>query len=79
MFHNSNSPRLYLRKMGVGAEVNNVMIRIEWDKLLWDSRRILIAKTFAKIIACDLSGCDLPDNESILKKKLIGFDGYGIA
>ena len=54
------------------------MIRIEWDKLLWDSRTIMLAKAFAEIIASDLAKATLPDNEAILKKKQIGFDGYDV-
>lgn len=76
VYHNSNNPRLFLRKISLNEDVNNVMIRIEWDKILYDSRRILITKTFAEIMAKDFAGRDLPDNETILKKKDIGFDGY---
>lgn len=76
VYHNSNNPRLFLRKINLNEDVNNVMIRIEWDKILYDPRRILITKTFAEIMARDFAGRDLPDNEAILKKKEIGFDGY---
>lgn len=76
VYHSSNNPRLFLRKINLNEDVNNVMIRIEWDKILYDPRRILITKTFAEIIARDFAGRDLPDNEAILKKKEIGFDGY---
>jgi len=76
VYHSSNNPRLFLRKINLNEDVNNVMIRIEWDKILYDPRRILITKTFAEIMARDFAGRDLPDNEAILKKKEIGFDGY---
>lgn len=76
VYHSSNNPRLFLRKINLNEDVNNVMIRIEWDKILYDPRRILITKTFAEIMARDFAGRDLPDNEAILKKKDIGFDGY---
>lgn len=78
VYHNSNTPRLLFRKINLDKGVNNVMIRIEWDKLLWDPRRIMLAKTFAEIIADDLAHAPLPDNLDILKKKDIGFDGYDV-
>ena len=78
VYHSSNNPRLFVRKINLNDDVNNVMIRIEWEKILYDPRRILITKTFAEIIAKDFAGSDLPDNEAILKKKEIGFDGYDI-
>lgn len=77
-YHSSNNPRLFLRKINLNDDVNNVVIRIEWDKILYDPRRILITKTFAEIIAKDFACTDLPDNENILKKKEIGFDGYDV-
>ena len=76
VYHSSNNPRLFLRKINLNEDVNNVMIRIEWDKILYDPHRISITKTFAEIMARDFAGRDLPDNEAILKKKEIGFDGY---
>lgn len=78
VYHSSNNPRLFLRKIDINEDVNNVMIRIEWDKILYDPRRILITKTFAEIIAKDFAGRELPDNETTLNKKEIGFDGYDI-
>lgn len=78
VYHNSNTQRLLFRKINLDKGVNNVMIRIEWDKLLWDPRRIMLAKTFAEIIADDLAHAPLPDNLDILKKKDIGFDGYDV-
>lgn len=78
VYHNSHTPRLFLRKINLNNDVNNVMIRIEWNKLLWDSRRILIAKTIAQLAAQHMAHAPLPDIEELLKKKQIGFDGYGV-
>lgn len=78
VYHASDSPRLLLRKAHLNADVNNVMIRIEWQRLLWDTRRIMIAKTMAEIIAHDLARAPMPDNVALLKKKQIGFDGYDL-
>ena len=64
--------------MHLNADVNNVMIRIEWNRLLWDPRRIKLAQTLASIIAQDLARAPLPDNMDILKHKAIGFDDYDV-
>lgn len=77
-YHNSNTPRLFLRKIHLNSDVNNVMIRIDWSKLLWDTRRILFIKSIAEMAAKHLAKTSLPDNESVLKKKSIGYDNYGI-
>lgn len=78
VYHASNTPRLFLRKMCLNDDVNNVMMRIEWSKLLWDTRRILILKTIAELAARHFAHRPLPDIEAILKTKDIGFDGYDI-
>ncbi len=77
-YHNSNNQRLLFRKIHLNNDVQNVMIRIEWSKLLWDPRRILIAKSMAQIIAKDFANAPMPDNETILKQKSIGFDDYDV-
>ena len=79
VYHASNTPRLFLRKIHLNDDVNNVVMRIEWELMLWNPKRILIAKTLAEIIAEDLAHAPLPDNETLLKKKQIGFDGYDIS
>lgn len=78
VYHASNTPKLFLRKIRLNADVNNVMIRIEWNKLLWDTRRILLVKAIADIAARRFAHRDLPDIEAVLKKKSIGFDDYDI-
>ena len=79
VYHASNTPRLFLRKIHLNDDVNNVIMRIEWELMLWNPLRIKIAKTLAKIIAEDLAHAHLPDIEALLKKKQIGFDGYDIS
>ena len=47
-YHNVTSPNVFARKYeaGKGSE-NNIVLRIAWSACLWDSRRIVIAKTLA--------------------------------
>ena len=47
-YHNVSSPNVFVRKYenGKGSR-NNIILRIAWSALLWDSRRMLIAKVIA--------------------------------
>lgn len=78
IYHASNSPRLFLRKMNLNPDVNNVIMRIEWNKILWDPRRIKLAHSLAQIISQDLSQAPMPNNLEILKHKAIGYDDYDV-
>ena len=78
VYHSSNSPRVFLRKIHLNDDVNNVIFRIEWNKILYDSRRIKLAYAMAQIIARDLAQASMPDNLSLLKHKAIGFDEYDV-
>lgn len=74
-YHDSSSPRNFLHK-GYFANENNVIVRIEWDKILWSPQRILLAKAFAEEIWRTIIGKQLPAPPAILTVKDIGFDGY---
>ena len=74
----NRGPKVFVRKLKLNKDVNNVIIRIEWDKLLWDSRRIQLASSFAQLISNNIAEEPMPDNMDLLKKKAIGFDGYDI-
>lgn len=78
VYHSSNSPRVFLRKIHLNDDVNNVIFRIEWNKILYDPRRIKLAYAMAQIIARDLAQTSMPDNLSLLKHKAIGFDEYDV-
>lgn len=47
-YHNVSSPNVFVRKYenGKGSR-NNIILRIAWSALLWDSRRMSIAKVIA--------------------------------
>lgn len=74
-YHDSTNPNLLPRKANL-PNSNNIIMRVEWDKMLWDPRRILIAKTVARCLCESLLHKELPDNDAILKSKELGFDGY---
>lgn len=74
-YHDSSSGRNYLNK-GYFANENNVIMRIEWKRILWDFRRIKLAKTIAEEIWNALENREMPESVTVLKTKQIGFDGY---
>lgn len=74
-YHSTANPHLYLRHLGLPAGANNMVLRMEWNKVLWDPRRMLIARTIASVISETLCGRPLPD-DSTLYEKNIGYDGY---
>ena len=77
-YHDTSSPRNFLHK-GYFANDNNVIIRIEWDKILWSPQRILLAKAFAEEIWDSIIGKHIPSPPSILTVKDIGFEGYSFS
>jgi voltage-gated potassium channel len=55
---------------------NNVVLRIEWNKILWNPNRILLADIIARGIWESIIGTLMPDPNPILKKKDTGYTGY---
>lgn len=74
-YHSTANPRLYLRHLGLPAEANNMVLRMEWNKVLWDPRRMLLAHALASVLSETLAGRPLPC-DSTLYEKNIGYDGY---
>lgn len=76
-YHNTSNKNIFLRKIDAPG-ANHVVLRIEWNKILWDDRRILLATNIARVMKKIIEGSDLvpPDQ---LKKKDIGYDGYDIS
>ena len=73
LYHASNSPKLYLRRINRVQPGNDILMRIAWSVALWDPNRIVIAKAIADSInrkILGLPGC--PDNPT-LKDKAIGY------
>lgn len=73
-YHASDSPRLLHRAIGL-SNGNNIILRIEWDKILWSPKRMLLARIIAGALAEVIEKRQLADNPE-LKQKNIGFDSY---
>ncbi|MDE6393979.1 MAG: ion transporter, partial [Duncaniella sp.] len=58
-------------------EANHVVLRLEWDKILWDPRRMMLAVNLARSIKRVIEGKEL-DPPASLKVKDIGYKGYDI-
>lgn len=76
-FHNTHSPNNFIRRMGLMECSNNVVMRIEWEKILWSYRRIELAAAMANSLAQTITHTPTPPLSS-LPKKDIGFRGYGV-
>lgn len=74
-YHDTSGARIYLRRTQMPNK-NNVIVRVEWYRILWCPKRILLAKAFAEEIWRSVLGKDMPEPDMILKKKEVGFDGY---
>lgn len=77
-YHSTVSPRHFVRKTGLDKSANNIVIRLEWNKILWDPRRMVLARELAGVISLDLAGKEVPDNREVLGRKAIGYEGYGV-
>lgn len=73
-FHTSANPRLFLRQIKA-PNGNNIVLRVEWDKILWSPRRIEFCKMLAQEIKLAITGQDLQELP-IWKKKSVGFEDY---
>ena len=73
-YHNVSSPNLFARKyeQGKGAK-NNIILRIAWSAMLWDSRRILIAKIIADALNCHFEADVAKEYSQELKQKCAGY------
>lgn len=69
-----NNPRLFFKRHQFQS--NNIILRIEWEKILWNPNRIALAEIIAKEIWNSIIGAQMPEPDPILKKKDIGFSGY---
>lgn len=74
--HDTSSKRMVLRRINA-PEANHIVLRIEWNKVLWNERRILLATYIARTLKKTIEGVEL-DPPAMLKKKDIGYLGYDI-
>lgn len=71
-----NGHKLYTRKLANASNINSFSILVAWSACLWDSRRTLVAKRLAELIAKHIEGRAEITLSPELKLKDIGFDGY---
>lgn len=51
-----NGDKLFTNKLSYAANLNSFAIRIAWSVILWDSRRIAVAKKLAELLAKHVEG-----------------------
>lgn len=73
-YHNTSSPNIIYRQLGLD-NCNHVILRIEWNKLLWDENCMALCKTLARLIKKDIVGQEL-EEKAIFKTKSIGYKDY---
>lgn len=77
-YHSYANPKMWRRVVNLETDVNSVMLRVAWSAMLWNDKRLQIAKTIADCINEYILGkSDVPVPPS-LKTKKIGFLGYDI-
>ena len=77
-YHSTAVKTMWRRVLNIPADANAVVLRTAWSALLWNDKRLLIAKTIADCIneyILDKKDVELPAS---LKTKDIGFNGYDI-
>ncbi len=74
--HDTSNKRNILRQINA-PEANHIVLRIEWHKVLWDERRMVLASNIARVMKRIVEGAELNPHPS-LKKKDIGYDGYDL-
>ncbi|MDE6263339.1 MAG: ion transporter [Muribaculaceae bacterium] len=74
--YDTSNKRIILREINA-PEANHIVLRIEWNKILWDENRMVLAATIARVMKKIIEGAE-PDPPEVIKKKDIGFAGYGL-
>ncbi|MDE5727387.1 MAG: ion transporter [Duncaniella sp.] len=73
-YHTTANPRIVYRQEGLDG-CNHVVLRVEWNKLLWDERNMALCKTLAELIARNMEGREI-EEKKIFKTKAIGYKDY---
>ena len=77
-YHDNTNPNLYMRKLSNVDSINNLVIRVAWSCMYWDSRRIMVAETMARIINKHLEPGNATYTDPELKDKGIAYEGHTI-
>lgn len=73
-YYNTSNRRMIFRNIDA-PESNNVVLRLEWNKILWDPRRMILCRLLAEAISEVINDEPLTEIPE-LKIKRVGFDGY---
>lgn len=74
-YHSTDSPDLFVRKLSNASSVNAFVLRIAWSVLLWNPKKIEVARTLAEVINRNIGNPDRCICQE-LKVKDIGFSDY---
>lgn len=77
-YHSTAIRTMWRRVLDVPEDMNAVVLRIAWSALLWNDKRMLIAKALADCINEYILGKKDMEEPAVLKSKAIGFAGYDI-
>ena len=73
-YYATHNPKMILRNLDA-PHANHIVLRIEWHKMIWDPRYMLICKMLTESLSEIILHRPLPDNP-ILKVKNVGFEDY---
>lgn len=77
-YHSTAHPTMWPRVLDISEDANCVILRTAWSVLLWNDKRLLIAKTIAECISRYILGQTEILLPEALHLKDIGFKGYEI-
>ena len=77
-YHATSSPSLWMRQLGLPSDANSVVLRVSWSAMLWNDKRLMIAKTIADTINKIILGKAKTIVPPVLSIKDIGYKGYDI-
>lgn len=77
-YHATDNPKIWSRVLPIPKDANSVVVRMAWSAILWNDKRLLIAKTIADTINKIILGIENPEEVELLKTKDYGFEGYNI-
>lgn len=72
-YHSTASPYILFRRIMIPADTNNIIMRVAWSAVLWDSRRILLAQTIARALNSAILGRPENPEDKSLTVKAIGY------
>ena len=77
-YHSTAVKTMWRRMLDIPEDANAVVLRMAWSAMLWNDKRLLIAKTIADCINEYILGKKDVEIPASLKIKDIGFNGYDI-